>query len=359
MKTYIKSLHLVNFQSHKDTHIELTSGVNAFVGPSDCGKSSILRGLRWVLLNKPSGEDFRSHWGGRTEVTVELSSGHNITRYRDKSRENGYIITREGSKPQNYEAMGNDVPEPVKELLPVNELNWQSQMDSPFLLSNSPPEVARMLNAVADLSDIDTAATAISGMVRDNQADQRHVKATVQELEEDMKKYANLTTLERRVSILAKMDSQKQELQEKIRTLSEGIRKIREAREQHARTDGVVLDAVVVARLEGVSDAIREERLQIGNLGRVLANYARYEETVRETAPVIGAESLFGDTTRHENDLKRVNARVGVLRGLLVSYRSFREAWERHDAAVKVMTAEFDELMPDVCPLCGVDRTLA
>ena len=55
---YIKKIILENFQSHKYSVIELNEELNVIVGPSDSGKSAIIRGLKWALYNEPSGDYF-------------------------------------------------------------------------------------------------------------------------------------------------------------------------------------------------------------------------------------------------------------------------------------------------------------
>ncbi len=52
------SLQLVNFQVHTGLIIDFSPGITTIVGPTDHGKSSILRALRWVCLNDLSGEQF-------------------------------------------------------------------------------------------------------------------------------------------------------------------------------------------------------------------------------------------------------------------------------------------------------------
>ena len=54
----IRRLVIDNFQSHEHTEVEFGSGLNVVVGPSDFGKSALVRALRWVLYNEPRGANF-------------------------------------------------------------------------------------------------------------------------------------------------------------------------------------------------------------------------------------------------------------------------------------------------------------
>lgn len=152
----IQSLQLSNFQSHASTTLAIHPGINAIVGQSDCGKTSLLRALRWLRDNRPSGDEFMSHWCwngdkliGRGEVTLVLDDGSTVTRARD-AKFNGYLVGD-----QKLAAVRMDVPVQVSEILNMSEVNDQGQLDPPFLLTDSPAEVARFFNRVLKLEEVD------------------------------------------------------------------------------------------------------------------------------------------------------------------------------------------------------------
>ena len=45
----IERLELIDFESHKNTVVDFSQGLNIITGNSDAGKSSLLRALRLVL----------------------------------------------------------------------------------------------------------------------------------------------------------------------------------------------------------------------------------------------------------------------------------------------------------------------
>ena len=89
----IKSIHLKNFQSHKDTLIEFDQGVNVIVGQSDVGKSAILRAIAWVCTNKPSGDEFISSWADSTSIKIKTD---NCTVIREKGKGVNQYILKQG-----------------------------------------------------------------------------------------------------------------------------------------------------------------------------------------------------------------------------------------------------------------------
>lgn len=152
----IHSIELHNFQSHKDSRLEFVAGVNGIVGESRKGKTAILRALHWNRENKPTGEAHLSNWIkdqkkkiiGECKVIVKTTGGE-IARVRSKDF-NGYFLGED-----KFEAINRDVPEPIKTAWGFTEINVQRQLDPPFLLSKSAPEVSRFFNQVLALDDMD------------------------------------------------------------------------------------------------------------------------------------------------------------------------------------------------------------
>jgi chromosome segregation ATPase len=155
----IELIRLANFQRHSRFEMPLDPKITTIAGPSDVGKSSILRALRWVALNNPQGDSFVREGTKGTTVQVRVD-GHTITRKRGGSL-NTYEVDGVELK-----AFGTGVPDRVAEVLRVTETNFQDQHDAAYWLSLSSGEVSRQLNAVVDLGVIDTAFSNIGTKIR-------------------------------------------------------------------------------------------------------------------------------------------------------------------------------------------------
>ena len=147
----IDKLILKNFQAHKSSELDFCPGCNCIIGESDEGKTSIIRALYWASQNKPSGGDFISDFSKRGECSASIVvDGNEVTRFKNKTK-NEYRVND-----QSFKALGKSgVPDEVSNILQLDELNFQNQMDSPFLLSSSSGEVARYLNDIVNLNVID------------------------------------------------------------------------------------------------------------------------------------------------------------------------------------------------------------
>jgi len=157
----IDKLILKNFQAHKSSELDFCPNVNCIIGESDEGKTSIIRALYWASQNKPSGGDFISDFSKRGECSASIVVGDNgiervLEFHTNKKQEK--VIDRNAywANDQEFKALGKSgVPDEVSKILQLDELNFQNQMDSPFLLSSSSGEVARYLNDIVNLNVID------------------------------------------------------------------------------------------------------------------------------------------------------------------------------------------------------------
>ena len=220
----ITKLHLENFQSHEDTTLRFSPGVNVIVGSSDCGKTAMLRALNWVVFNRPSGDSLCSHWGGDTLAEIVLDEKV-ISRGKSK-KENTYAI---GST--QFSGFGLSVPEPVQQLINVSDINIQYQLDAPFLLSKSPGEVAATLNEMVNLHEIDQALTRAKSEVQGTKRDLDTHKAEQKQMEEQLEKLKPVEGLldqEQKLTELKQFLEMAQEQVQKLSLLKGGIQQAEE-----------------------------------------------------------------------------------------------------------------------------------
>ena len=141
----IQSARLVNFQSHEDTTLEFVSGVNAIIGKTDSGKSSIIRAALLVIANKPRGTEFIKQGATQTEVTFKFDD---CVVSRAKGSKNNYKLNGEVLK-----AFGQSVPDEVKDAVRIDaELSIQKQASPYFLLGISESERSKLINSLCNMA---------------------------------------------------------------------------------------------------------------------------------------------------------------------------------------------------------------
>lgn len=158
----LEKLLIQNFQAHAKTSIEFDPNITCIVGPSDSGKSAIIRALRWVCMNsQPKKGTSFINWSAKGCTVKLLVDGRKITRKRNKNETvNEYWLDKE-----SYKSFGRDVPDPISNFLNIDEISWQGQHDSPYWFNATAGEVSRQLNAIVDLSIIDSTLSAVARTV--------------------------------------------------------------------------------------------------------------------------------------------------------------------------------------------------
>ena len=343
----IKQITIKNFQSHKDTTLDLDPGVNIIGGTSDSGKTALLRALKWVITNRPSGDSYRSHWGGDTEVGIITTDDVEVFRRRTRKL-NGYDMGGE-----TFVALGAEVPEPVKAALNINPLSWQSQMDAPFLLSETSGEVSRVLNEVADLEKIDVALFNINKAVRDNKGALVLVKLSASKQEQDLQQFENVDAQKKRVLLLKEM-ARKAALMEQLvekgstlltdfESLSASLAKLRD-----------------VDSLEPVLKKLQEQSTELETLERRmntcnirLEEHARLSESLSKFKNLDGAVKDIDKLLKRDQDLQQMLTGISTIEE---GYRRIQDCTKAL-ADCKQTLANLEETwridFPSTCPLCG------
>lgn len=191
----ISEIQIENFQSHKNSKLELHPGINAIIGVSNRGKSAVLRALYWAITNRPTGDGIVSHWAmedgkiiAPARVSVKKVDGQ-IIRFRNKT-ENGYEVNGEKLK-----AIRTDVPESVQTFFNLSDVNIQRQLDAPFLLSQGGTEIARFFNRIIRLEDIDRALAFIDKRRRDTRSSIETLSGEISAGKERLKRFETLTEI--------------------------------------------------------------------------------------------------------------------------------------------------------------------
>ena len=155
----LERIQIQDFQRHEKLRIKLDPKITTIVGPSDSGKSSILRAIRWVFLNRPRGNGFIREGQSSTSVSLWVDD-RKVKRIRSKTK-NQYKLDD-----ATMNAVATTVPEPIADFLNVDDVNFHLQHESPFWFGLSPGEVAKRINSIVDLELVDSTLYALTGALR-------------------------------------------------------------------------------------------------------------------------------------------------------------------------------------------------
>ncbi len=188
----ISKVQIRHFTIQKKCDVEFGPYVTTLTGSSFTGKSTILRAIKFVCMNKPSGDKMISWGADKTSVRL-IIDGKKITRRKGKGI-NSYKLS--GYK-DPFKAFGKgNVPQPIADLVNMADLNFQGQHDKPFWFCESPPEVSRQLNSIVNLEVIDRTLSNIDGGIRDAKADIKLTTKRLEKAEEEKKELAFASSLD-------------------------------------------------------------------------------------------------------------------------------------------------------------------
>ncbi len=148
-------------------------------GRNGAGKSSIVRALASVLLNTPSSTKMIRRGASRFRVILKAGP-HTFERIRGNSKNiykvNGGVLA----------VPKTSVPVPVLELTSVIPENFQRQADGLFLLSESPGVLAKRLNSLAGVEELDNASKRVKQDIRNAQGRLKEVNEQIARAKENV-----------------------------------------------------------------------------------------------------------------------------------------------------------------------------
>lgn len=350
----IKVLLIKNFQSHKDTTLELSDGVNAIIGPSDSGKTAIIRALRWLVWNRPLGDQFRSNCGGDTEAVILLGGElSEVKRQRTKTA-NMYILEDAISGAMlKFEAIRQDVPEEIQKTLNMNEINLQMQLDAPFLLSNSPGEVGAHFNRIAHLDIIDIGTQNVQKWKRSIEQDIRSGEQHLQQQQEELKKYAHLDEFEQRLQILETLDEQRILLYQKRDRLFKLTDILTSVEAEFAAREEILEIEIHVNQTLGLIRMRRDIGIQYSELELTLDRLAKMEEASVQLQEKTKNEGKINELLKLNDQRTKLKEKHYAFKAHIDATKTISDLYIQQVNKHVMLQAEFDEAMPDVCPLCG------
>lgn len=299
----IQKIDIKNFRSHKNTELEFVKGVNCIIGNPDSGKTNIIRAINWVLFNRPLG--FRMHSDfvdDPTNVTIELFDGKGVSFTKSKSRS---VYDCNG---EELKAIGSDVPDEVKRILQMSELNIQRQLDKPFLICDSSGEVAKIFNRITRLEKPDKA---VSLLTTDINSDNKKLKILV---------------------------DQKNDLENRLEDLSDVVKMENEMKKL------VLEQQSLISMIDEISDLEDDIR-----------TLESYEEFLESFVDVSGLEKGILSLEKVEGEMEKLEFVIKEMEIGIELLESSEKQVDYFKKAMKVGAKKYKDLLATVtvCPFCA------
>ncbi len=242
---YIKKVILENFQSHKYTEMEFDKNLNVIVGPSDQGKSAIIRGIKWALFNEPSGDFFIREGEKECSVTIIFNDNTKIKRYRSKSK-NAYYLYDENGTEMVFEGFGTTIPQEIIDKTLIrkvaldgdksNAINIGEQLEGPFLLSEKNSVRANAIGRLVGVHIIDDALKDTLKDARNLNIKKKNHETNLEKLQENLCEYDYLDDLTDKVYQLENIRLKIYNNKIKLESLSKAYESLNKVNEEISQT---------------------------------------------------------------------------------------------------------------------------
>lgn len=194
----LRSVSLVNYQSHQNTHLEL-GPFTVVIGSSSSGKSAVVRAIRLVAENA-RGVSYVRQGSKVARVSLEFGSPDiehptAVTVIRGKNVSEYELALPGASEPTVFTKCSTNVPDALAEVMGFGDSKlWLAgQFDRPFLLDETGSAVAAVLGKLTNVTMIFAAVRECNR--RASEASRRHktVSAELTEIRTSLVPFVGLS----------------------------------------------------------------------------------------------------------------------------------------------------------------------
>lgn len=364
----INSLHIENFQSHRDTVVEFSPGVTAFIGLNNHGKSAIFRALQKVVRDVPEGKTFISD--GESTCKISLTSeGRTVLRQvkTEATASDGNVYAVGDSIFAKFGAHG--IPQEVLDALQISpiqsfgdfefDLNFQHQLDPPFLVVGNGLESIRgkVLGRIAGVHVVNRAiqlAVAEAKRISQEKSKTEKIKAEVENQLEDVK-YSQLDVLLQQVQKSEQALREAQLREKLISQLSEKLSLLSSCIERANRISSI--SKVLQVDLDSIPKALAEKQAKLEKLFEIRERFHLTTLRRDQCRDIISSVTISFDTQRITSIadivhlLKQEKKKLDQCQSQIET-TSLR--LQRGERELEVATKQLHQLKDEigVCPVC-------
>lgn len=351
-----RSLQVENFQSHEDTRIHFDKGVNIIFGLSQAGKTAITRALRLLIDNRPLGGRFFSDFAGdqgQTKITLGLEKEQiSIVKSIKINKDGDKQVTKTSYKIGDVEFSSpkDQVPDQVLAALNISELNIQRQFDPPFLVSASGGEIAKTINRITRLEEVDEWVSELTSEINAGNRDVVRMEGEAKGLIEEIKKYDDLDKTEKVIAELRLVDGEITYLLTKEKNLDRLLLQIFEASEAREKLEEFLPTERYITKVE----KLQADIALFVSLGEMLSRLEKTKEIIDQNEIQFGQLSIISNNLDHATFDE---AGCNTLRRSLRSYEQLIDDLEQKKDWLLNRKNEYVAVLKTAkkCPICFSD----
>ena len=340
----ITQIKVINYESHKNTIINLHPGLNIIVGESDRGKSGFFRAFNKCRTNKPPGSGMRQlYWDGEGLVQVTFDGSQSVSWIQKKS---GNFYQVGDSDPINA---GTDVPEEIKAIFNMQEINCQTQIDRSFLMFETAGERGRILNKLAGLDKIDSTIANSKSDIKEIQRNKKIQEQLIAEYQDDLIKYKELPTAGDLLQEAGKLDIQIQTNRQTYIALKSNWGKKQDLLKLVEKLKSLPDLEKLVLKSQRIFAEIEQNEILSRKVKLAFDNKRRLESTQIDVVKLAAVAKLISESEKTFTEYKTKNQQYNSLSRLVKNQNEYVN--QIIELAKKIDMLK--KKIPNLCPTCG------
>lgn len=345
----LRRLVINNFQIWERLVVDLDKEITTFVGPSDTGKSAILRAFALVCFNTPSGLSYIKHDSEGTRLVLYVDKP-------DSQEDDFWKITRNRTPTNNsyeledeeYKSFGTGVPNNIAAVLNLNEeINFQWQIDGPFWFTLTPGQVSRNLNAIVALDEIDDALSSVGTKLTQARANLKLVKERKEKADKTVESLEWVPGVVEDLEVIAKQEKERAEIQLQAAALKSIIQRRKDT------AASIVEDKSFDRLFQDLEEAIKESQYNNNQRSELQHLHTRRKDYRRSLG-------IFGDTTPNISELTELRrqyedifyTRSQLERPVTRARKILGELCDLRNTITEI-EERLQTISGGVCPMCG------
>jgi exonuclease SbcC len=343
----LESLKLIDCQSHKETELEFSSGINVIIGENNAGKTAILRALYALALNPKGYYSKLKRWKEHWPIIRAVWNGHEIIR-----NSKGYILD---GRP--FKTVGDTVPKDIAKVLNLDPINFKLIREKLFLVEQSPGARARLINRASGLDSQEELIKYCNTQTK-NLTDNIKIKAHLR---------TSLTSTISRLSPVEELENPIRELGiklERIEKIEDEFEDITEKVERLLELEPILDQASDIEKAR--SQATEANRLlelaantavDMSSIGYSIGELERIEEVLYKDDLIRDIRKLAKEAEKKADEINEKEVDWNAVANSLERMEQLNIDIKRLAREIKVSIIERNEarLEAGVCPLCETD----
>lgn len=352
----IKLLQIKNFAAYKKVELNFSKGLNFIIGPSDKGKSAILKALVWVLTNKPNSSGFRPlFWDGDTQVNIDLFKPRDISIRRVKGKNNNYyeLLDYYDQEEFIFKSFKQDVPEEIKDIINISDINIQRQIDPPFLISFSSGEVARYFNKIIGLDKIDNSLKYINTKIRWKNNSIVSEKDKLKEYREKQKEYIWIKEAEK---ILIKAEELEEEIinkKQNNRIFKEVIKQINYSKQILVKFKNLNKIELLIKKADKLDNELIKKEQNLLNLDTIVEQIKDCKYSININKNILKQKENINKASDLKEYINNLNNKKRKNSLLFKEIEETKQDYRILSHNIKIIEKKLKEITPNICPLCN------